>query len=34
LNLGTTPGVDPISDALPFGCLWYLEVSDAIEPEA
>jgi hypothetical protein len=24
-------GVDLISDALPFGGLWYLEVSDAIE---
>ena len=24
-------GVDLISDALPFGRLWYLEVSDAIE---
>ena len=24
-------GVDLISDALPFGGLWYLEVSDAID---
>ncbi len=24
-------GVDLISDALPFGGLWYIEVSDAIE---
>ena len=24
-------GVDLISDALPFGRLWYLEVSDAID---
>jgi len=24
-------GVDLISDALPFGRLWYVEVSDAIE---
>jgi hypothetical protein len=24
-------GVDLISDALPFGDLWYLEVSDAID---
>jgi hypothetical protein len=24
-------GVDLIADALPFGRLWYLEVSDAIE---
>ena len=24
-------GVDLISDALPFGALWYLEVGDAIE---
>jgi hypothetical protein len=24
-------GVDLISDALPFGTLWYVEVSDAIE---
>jgi hypothetical protein len=27
-------GVNLISDALPFGRLWYSEVSDAIEPEA
>jgi hypothetical protein len=23
-------GFDPISDALPFGCLWYTQVSHAI----